>query len=160
MGSDRIDSCQVFVLLGECHTAYTDVSTLITFTLENDNSLFLHFPRDRGCILQWEAAKTNSSPTQFRQQFPLQIRAVPVLGPLEQEELLVTGETVKRAAGMPRAARHFRNYWYRNRERFPDFCEMIESTSPGMSIAIPELRRRPTPRRVRRDSASRSDASC
>jgi ABC-type dipeptide/oligopeptide/nickel transport system ATPase component len=39
------------------HTDYTDVSTLITFTLENDNSLFLHFPRDGGCILYWEAAK-------------------------------------------------------------------------------------------------------
>jgi len=121
------------------HTDYTDVSTLITFTLENDNSLFLHFPRDGGCILYWEAAKTISSPAQFRQQFPLQIRAVPVLGPLEQEELLVTDETVKRAAGTPRAARHFRNYWYRNRERFPDFREMVESTWPGMSIAMPEL---------------------
>jgi hypothetical protein len=49
----------------------------------------------------------------------LQIRAVPVLGPLEQEELLFIDETVKRAAGTPRAARHFRNYLYCNRERFP-----------------------------------------
>jgi hypothetical protein len=68
----------------------------------------------------------------------LQIRAVPVLGPLEQKELLVIDETVKRAAGKPSAARHFRNYWYRNRERFPDFREMIESIWPGMSIAMPE----------------------
>jgi predicted ATPase len=121
------------------HTDYTDVSTLIAFTLENGNRLFLHFPRDGGCILYWEAAKTISSAADFRQQFPVQIRAVPVLGPLEQEELLVTDETVKRATGTPRAARHFRNYWYRNRERFPDFREMVETTWPGMSIAMPEL---------------------
>lgn len=121
------------------HTDYTDVTTLITFTLANSNRLFLHFPRDGGCILYWEAAKTITSPTQFRQEFPVLIRAVPVLGPLEQEELLVTDETVRRASGTPRAARHFRNYWYRNRERFPDFRDMIESTWPGMSIALPEL---------------------
>jgi energy-coupling factor transporter ATP-binding protein EcfA2 len=121
------------------HTDYTDVSTLITFTLENGNSLLLYFPRDGGCILYWDAAKTISSAAQFRQQFPVQIRAVPVLGPLEQEELLVTDETVKRASGTPRAARHFRNYWYRNPQRFPEFRDMVEATWPGMSIAMPEL---------------------
>lgn len=121
------------------HTDYTDVSTLITFTLENYSNLFLYFPRDGGCILYWSASKTISTPSQFRQEFPLQIRAVPVLGPLEQEELLVTDETVKRATGTPRAARHFRNYWYRNRERFTDFRDMVEATWPGMSIGMPEL---------------------
>ena len=121
------------------HTDYTDVSTLIKFTIENGNSLFLYFPRDGGCILYWEAARTIATAAQFRQHFPLRIRAVPVLGPLEQEELLVTDETVRRATGTPRAARHFRNYWYRNAERFPDFRDMVESTWPGMSIARPEL---------------------
>ncbi len=121
------------------HTDYTDVSTLIRFTIENDNNLFLHFPRDGGCVLYWDAGKTISSAAHFRQQFPVQIRAVPVLGPLEQEELLITDETVRRATGTPRAARHFRNYWYRNRERFPEFRDMVEFTWPGMSIAMPEL---------------------
>jgi hypothetical protein len=110
------------------HTDYTEVTTLITFTLENGNRLFLHFPRDGGCILYWEASKIIASPSHFREQFPIHIRAVPVLGPLEHEELLVTDETVKRATGTPRAARHFRNYWYRNRERFSDFRNMIEAT--------------------------------
>jgi energy-coupling factor transporter ATP-binding protein EcfA2 len=121
------------------HTDYTDVSTSIKFTLENLNSLFLHFPRDGGCVLYWSAARNIASPAHFRQQFPVNIRTVPVLGPLEQEELLVTDDTVKRAAGTPRAARHFRNYWYRNAERFPEFRDMIESTWPGMSISRPEL---------------------
>lgn len=121
------------------HTDYTDVSTLIKFILENGNSLFLHFPRDGGCVLYWEAEKTILTAAGFKKQFPLRIRAVPVLGPLEQEELLVTDETVRRATGTPRAARHFRNYWYRNAERFSEFREMVESTWPGMSIAVPEL---------------------
>ncbi len=121
------------------HTDYSDVSTSIEFQFTNENSLFLYFPRDGGCVFYWSSAKVITTSSSFRQQFPFRIRAIPVLGPLEQEEALVTDETVKRAAGTPRAARHFRNYWYKYADDFPEFRDMVENTWSGMSIGRPEL---------------------
>jgi hypothetical protein len=83
--------------------------------------------------------KAVSTPSSFRSQFPINIQVVPVLGPIEKEEVLVTEETVRRNTGTPGASRHFRNYWYQNLEGFEHFRELIEKTWKGMSIKPPEI---------------------
>ena len=128
------------ISLENVHTDYSDTGSKIEFKLSNKNSLTLYFPDDGGCVLYWNTTgKSATTPSAFRRQYPINIQVIPVLGPIEQEELIVTDDTVRRAAGTPRASRHFRNYWYKHPDGFSDFKELIEKTWPGMSIKEPEL---------------------
>lgn len=74
----------------------------------------------------------------FQKAFPDIIQTIPVLGPVEQHEPIVTDETVRRAAGTSRASRHFRNYWRKNPQGFEEFQRLVEDTWRGMSIGRPE----------------------
>ena len=122
------------------HTDYTDEGSKIEFKIGNQRALILYFPENGGCVLYWESSGAAlNTPGTFQKEFPISIQVIPVLGPLEQEELIVTDETVRRAAGTPRASRHFRNYWYKNPDEFQQFKELIEETWPGMSIKAPEV---------------------
>lgn len=128
------------VSIENIHTDYSDSDSKIEFRVSNRNKLILFFPIDGGCILYWDTTGASiTTPSAFRKEYPINIQVIPVLGPLEQEEVIVTDETVRRSAGTPRASRHFRNYWYKNPDGFSDFRELIESTWPGMSIKQPEL---------------------
>lgn len=90
--------------------------------------------------MTWEVQGPSIRTAQgFRTAFPFKVQVVPVLGPLEHEEPIITEETVRRSVGTPRASRHFRNFWYQNPEGFESFCDMLEKTWPGMSIGKPEL---------------------
>ena len=122
------------------HTDYSVENSKIEFHLTNKNILTLFFSFEGACSVYWTTqGKSVSTPSSFAKEFPLNIQVVPVLGPIEQIEEIVTDETVKKSAGTPRAARHFRNYWYKNPEGFDDFKELVEKTWPGMSIKFPEL---------------------
>ncbi len=136
----RISETNLPVSLENVHTDYSDDDSKIEFRLSNSNKLILYFPKDGGCILNWDThGKSVRTPSVFRKEFPFKVQVVPVLGPIEQEEKIVADETVKRSFGSPRASRHFRNYWYKYNEEFEDFKIMLEKTWPSMSIQLPEL---------------------
>lgn len=136
----RIQENNIPISLENIHTDYSDAGSTIDFRLANKNILTLFFPQDGGCSLYWSTTgKSVTSPSAFRKEFPINIQVIPVLGPIEQEEVIVTDETVRRAAGTPRASRHFRNYWHKNPEGFTEFRDLIEETWPGMSIKQPEV---------------------
>jgi hypothetical protein len=81
------------------HTDYADTDTSVTFKLSSGNRLKLHFPEqeDRGCILVPETeGRSILSTTAFRSAFPITIAMVPVLGPVEHDEVLLAEETVRR----------------------------------------------------------------
>lgn len=121
------------------HSDYTDEDSRIEFRFSNKNKCFLFFPASGGCILYWDViGKPIATSAAFRREFPIQVQVIPVLGPIEQEESVVTDETVRRASGTPRASRHFRNYWYKNPDGFEQFQALVEQTWPGMSIGRPE----------------------
>lgn len=127
------------VSLENVHTDYDYAETKIEFRFSNSNKLTLNFPEDGGCILTWECADNHiKTPTAFKKAFPFSVQVIPVLGPLEHEEPIISEETVRRSLGTPRACRHFRNFWLQNPDGFENFQTMIESSWPGMSISRPE----------------------
>jgi len=131
---------QISVSLENVATDYNADDSKIEFRLTNRNKLFLYFPNDGGCILHWETSGASvNTPGRFRSAFPIIIQVVPVLGPLEHEEVYVNEDTVKNSLNTHRACRHFRNYWHYFDEGWDDFSEMITSTWPGMVISKPEL---------------------
>lgn len=136
----RVPEEQISVSLENVSTNYNGNYSQIEFRLSNRSKLFLYFPEEGGCILHWEAAGASpNTAAKFRNAFPLKIQVVPVLGPLEHEENVVTEETVKRSLNTHRASRHFRNYWRYFPEGWPEFSAMITSTWPGMVLKEPEL---------------------
>lgn len=136
----RIAGDQLPISLENVHTNYAEVDSAIAFRLSNGNRLLLYFPSGtEGCVLIPTAADRGiRTPSSFKSSFPLDIALVPVLGPLEHDEPLVTVETVKKDRGSHRASRHFRNYWYHFPFGFNQFATLIERTWPGMKIARPE----------------------
>lgn len=114
-------------------------SAKITFYLENKNRLILFFPEKGTCFLIPNGAGAVNSPTLFKKNFPVDIRFVPVLGPVEHQEEIYQKEAARRALLTHRASRNFRNIWYHYPEGFQEFREMIKSTWPGMDIQPPEM---------------------
>ena len=128
------------ISLENVHHNYSATDTRIEFRYSGSNLLILHFPEDGGVVVYWDTTgRTIISGTGFRSAFPDKVQVIPVLGPLEQNEQIVTDETVRRSAGTPRASRHFRNYWWKNSEGFEEFSSLIQKTWPGMSIEPPKI---------------------
>lgn len=121
------------------HTDYADVDTTITFTTTPAGILTLWFPADGGCIFFAERDGVPlRSRAELQREMNLDIQIVPVLGPVEHDEKLVTEETVKRNLNTNRASRHFRNYWLKYPDGFEEFAALVASTWPGMEILPPE----------------------
>lgn len=134
----RIAADQLPISLENVHTNYQEVDSTITFRLSSGNRLLLYFPTgSEGCILIPQADRGIRTTGSFRISFPLDIALVPVLGPLEHDEPLVTAETVERDRGSHRASRHFRNYWYHFPDGFDEFAALVERTWPGMTVTRP-----------------------
>jgi energy-coupling factor transporter ATP-binding protein EcfA2 len=118
---------------------YQDEPATARFAFATGNALTLHFPVDGGCVLAAEAKRAIRTVTDFRREFPVRVIHVPILGPVENEEVLVEKTTVQRALGTHRASRHFRNFWY----HFPDgleyFAELVAGSWPGMTIEPPKI---------------------
>ncbi len=121
------------------HTDYRTIDSSIEFKLSNKNKLTLFFPSDGGCMLIPNAhGRYIHSMNIFKQEFPIKISIVPVLGPVEHNEIAVTEETVRRGMNTHRASRHFRNYWNYYSDGFSEFASLISKTWPGMEITPPE----------------------
>ncbi|MGY4478919.1 ATP-dependent nuclease [Bradyrhizobium sp. USDA 3364] len=129
------------ISLANVHSDYqTDHETSVTFSLENGNKLQLRFYDNARCIMTIVEAKQRTTTTaQFRKSFPVSIYPFPTLGPLEEEELLLTDEYVRQSEDTRRAHRMFRNIWYRRPEQFQAFEELVSKTWEGMAISKPEL---------------------
>lgn len=111
----------------------------IKFRISNGNHLRLHFPEQGECILIAETSdRTPKSPSQFKANFDVDIGFVPILGPVEQKELLYSKEAARLALLTTTASRNFRNIWFHYPEGFQNFRELIQSTWPGMDIEPPE----------------------
>nr|WP_308530085.1 AAA family ATPase [uncultured Serratia sp.] len=126
--------------LENAHHNYMDESARIEFNFSNKNKIILHLPSDGGLYAYCETSgAVIKTPSNFKKEFPYFLQAIPVLGPLEQEEKIVSDDTVKKNIGTPRASRNFRNYWNKNPQGFENFRDMLEKTWPGMSIKVPEV---------------------
>ena len=77
--------------------------------------------------------------SQFSRQFPIKVRTVPILGPVEHEEEMHQLPTVRRNLATHRASSNFRNYWFHFPEGFPEFAQMISHSWEGMEIEAPNL---------------------
>lgn len=131
------------------HTDYADTETWIKFRLSNGNHLLLFFPAEGGCNLIPETTqRAVTSPASFRKEFPLKIGIVPVLGPVEEIEDILSEETVRKGLQTHRASRHFRNFWRYYPEGFENFAELVSKTWPGMTIDFPEQQDRMSSRLV------------
>lgn len=128
------------ISLENVHSDYTDSDSTIEFHYSGRNVIYLFFPADGGVTMYWDTARrTPTSPSTFSKVFPDAVQTIPVLGPVEQHERIMEDKTVRRAAGTPRASRHFRNYWRKNPQGFEEFRRLVEETWPGMSIKKPAL---------------------
>lgn len=128
------------ISLKNVHTDYDDVDTSVTFKLSNENTLKLTFPASGGCQLFADAQGVPVTTVgQFRREFPISLSVVPVLGPIEDGEVLKEKQTVAAGLSTHRASRHFRSYWYHFSEGFDEFASLISKTWPGMEIKRPEL---------------------
>ncbi|MFI5014412.1 MAG: AAA family ATPase [Hyphomicrobiales bacterium] len=131
---------QMPISLVNVHSDYRDeLSTNITFRIENGNKLRLTFVDSSRCVLTVE----NSGPptrttTQFRKHFPIEIASFPTLGPFEEEESVLSEEYVQRWQGSRRGHGMFRNIWYHQPERFEEFEHLVSQTWPGMRVLRPE----------------------
>jgi energy-coupling factor transporter ATP-binding protein EcfA2 len=129
------------ISLANVHSDYqTNQETSVTFSLENGNKLQLSFYDNARCVMTITEAKQRTATTaQFRKNFPVSIYPFPTLGPLEEEELLLTDEYVRQSEDTRRAHRMFRNIWYRRPQQFPALEELVAKTWEGMTISKPEL---------------------
>ena len=110
----------------------------VTFNLSNGNELVVLFTADGECFLVPRTSRRMpTGPGEFRREFPVTVGVVPVLGPVEHEEEILTEETVRRGLATHRASRHFRNYWRYYPSEFDTFREWLRRTWPGMDIERP-----------------------
>jgi hypothetical protein len=107
----------------------------VKFRLSNGNELLLFFPESGACYLicQPRGAGIRST-TQFKREFNAPIGFVPILGPVEHDEILYQKEAARLALLTHRASRNFRNIWYHYPDSFDEFRELVNSTWPGMDI--------------------------
>lgn len=121
------------------HTDYNDVDTKIEFLTSPPGKLTLWFPVTGGCYF---FAERDEMPirtrAEFRRDLSIDVQVVPVLGPVEHDERLITEETVRRNLSTTRASRNFRNYWLKYPDGFDDFASLVAETWPGMEVLPPE----------------------
>lgn len=122
------------------HTDYGENETIIEFGFSNKNKLFVQFASDGTCFMT--ASNRNGryyTPKNFRKDFPISVKVVPILGPVDKEEKIVTPETIKKNIDTNLAPRNFRNFWFHFKENFQVFSEMVARTWPGMEVKPPEV---------------------
>ena len=111
----------------------------MSFALDNGNELHLQFYDNARCVLTVDAKQRTATTAQFRKNFPISVYSFPTLGPLEEEELLLSDQYVAKSIGTRRSHRMFRNIWYRWSNEFPVFQQLVEQTWDGVTISKPEL---------------------
>ena len=135
----RIPNESVPISLENVQTDYNGAESRVTFKLSSGNVLDLVFPEDGGCVLvpRLDGGVVTSAAV-FKRAFPISLVIVPVLGPVEHNEIRRERGTVVAGLSTHRASRHFRSYWHYNLEGFSSFADLIAKTWPGMSICAPE----------------------
>jgi AAA15 family ATPase/GTPase len=142
-----IPAAQIPISLANIHFDYqAEQETSALFSLDNGNKLKLSFYDNSRCVLTIDARQRTTNTQQFKRNFPVSIYSIPTLGPLEEEEELLSDEYVRQSIGTRRAHRMFRNIWYRWKDEFPIFKELVEHTWEGMTISPPELHTQYPPR--------------
>jgi energy-coupling factor transporter ATP-binding protein EcfA2 len=117
-----------------------DQPASVSFRISTGDHLFLFFPEPGICNLVCETSgRPVTSPSAFRQRFNLDIGSVPILGPVEHDEILYQKEAAREALLTHRASRNFRNIWYHYPDSFDEFRSQIQATWPGMDIKKPEV---------------------
>jgi len=135
----RVSDLVLPITIENIHTDYEEMDSLVEFRTSNGGLLTLYFPESGGCFFFANGPKGPiRSQTGFR-DLPVNLQIVPVLGPLEHEEPLLTEETVRKNLATHRASRHFRNYWWLYPEGFNTFRDSLQRSWPGMDIQRPEL---------------------
>ncbi|KQR30248.1 hypothetical protein ASF91_15680 [Rhizobium sp. Leaf155] len=115
----------------------------INIKIANGATLKLIIPPD-GDVEAFLVAdeRAHRSAGYLKAAFPLDIVVVPTLSPLEQNEELVTEETVASNRFSRLASRSFRTYWYRQSDNdFEEFADLVELGWPGLRIRKPILER-------------------
>lgn len=122
------------------HTNYADTDTKVVFRTSNSGQLTLLFPEQGGCYFFADGVDGPiRAPGELKRNLPIDLVVVPVLGPLEHQEILVTEQTTRKNMITTRASRNFRNYWYRYPDGFDDFATLVSRTWPGIEVLEPEL---------------------
>jgi energy-coupling factor transporter ATP-binding protein EcfA2 len=135
----QLEADQLPISIENVHTDYADTDSSVEFRLSNHNRLTLFFSKDGGCtLIPYANGRPIREVTTFKALFPLTISVVPILGPVEHNELLLDEETVTRGLETHRASRHFRNFWHQNPEGFGAFADLVQSTWSGLEIQRPE----------------------
>ena len=135
----RIPQESVPISLENVQTNYNGNESRVTVHISNGNSLALVFPNDGGCVLVPQVnGSVVTSAANFKREFPVTLVIVPVLGPLEHNEVRRERSTVVAGLSTHRASRHFRSYWHYHPEGFEEFSALIARTWPGMNIEAPE----------------------
>jgi energy-coupling factor transporter ATP-binding protein EcfA2 len=135
----RIPQESVPISLENVQTDYNGAESRVTFHVSNRNFLQLVFPEEGGCILVPRVdGGVVTSAANFKRAFPISLITVPVLGPVEHNEVRRERATVVDGLSTHRASRHFRNYWNYNPEGFEQFADLVARTWPGMNIDAPE----------------------
>ena len=119
---------------------YDDEDAVLEFHHDNGRVLVveIHPERITRLYLRDASRRADTGPTYFR-PFPVDVIIVPTLSPFEENERYVNDETIERNRAGRLSSRHFRNLWYRNREEFPRFSNVISETWPGITLGAPDL---------------------
>lgn len=112
----------------------------VTFRLSNGNELIL-FSREVGScgLICKPQGKPIRSISDFKRGYNVSIGFIPILGPVEHNEIVYLKEAARLALLTHRAARNFRNIWYHYPERFDEFRSFIKSSWSGMDIEPPSV---------------------
>ena len=119
----------VFFNLGEA-------PALIEARFESNESVEIFIPDDGhiyGAIKDGDGNQIRGAAEARRLSFP-QIHILPQIGPVAQEENILSEEWIRRSVGSARSSQHFCNQLNLFEKSFPDFRPLVESSWPGLSI--------------------------
>lgn len=121
------------------HKDYAEIDTSVIFHTSNRGKFILYFPEEGSCNFFADSADGSiRSPGELKREMPVNVQVIPILGPVEHKEKIVTEETVKRNLQTTRASRNFRNYWLQYPDGFDEFSALVRTTWPDMDIVKPE----------------------
>jgi energy-coupling factor transporter ATP-binding protein EcfA2 len=137
-----VDLSNISVAAENIYYNYDDSElSKIVFTLSSGDAITLYFPEQSSCRMV--ALRRDSlpprTPTEFRKYFNAPIGFVPILGPVDHEEILYEREAARLALFSYRAARNFRNIWHHYPDKFDEFRRTLIATWPGMDIQPPVI---------------------
>ena len=137
----RIPRDSLPIALENVQTNYASELSVVTFVLSNRNKLHLTFPIEGGCVLIPETSgQIVTSTAVFKRLFQISLTVVPVLGPVENNEVRREKATVVDGLATHRASRHFRNFCLALLpEGFEQFATLVRATWPGMEVEPPEF---------------------